>query len=55
MGLCTDKEKINVYTTLVGKPRCGWEDNIKTDLKGIGREAVDRFHGQNRPQLWALV
>jgi len=26
---------------LHGRPRCRWEDNIKTYLKGIGWEGVD--------------
>jgi hypothetical protein len=47
-------EKINAYATLIGKPWCGWEDNIKRDLKEIGWDAVDRFHDQDKNQLWAF-
>jgi hypothetical protein len=55
----------NVYKVLVGKPegmrpharpRSGWEDNIKMDLREIGLESVDWIHlAQDRDQWWALV
>jgi hypothetical protein len=41
------EEKVNAYTTFVCKLRCGWEDNIKTDLKEIGWEGLNRFHAQD--------
>jgi hypothetical protein len=51
-------EMRNAYKILVGnpegkrplrRPRRGWEDNIKMDLKGIGLEGVDWNHlVQNR-------
>jgi hypothetical protein len=47
-------EKINASATLIGKPCCGWEGNIKRDLKEIGWDAVDRFHDQDKYQLWAF-
>jgi hypothetical protein len=28
----------------LGKYICGWEDTIKTDLKGTGRKGVERIH-----------
>jgi hypothetical protein len=30
-------EMRNSYENLVGKSRCRWEDNIRTDLREIGR------------------
>jgi hypothetical protein len=33
----------------LGRPNCRWEDNIKTDLKEIEWEGVDRMYlAQNR-------
>jgi hypothetical protein len=29
---------------LLGRPKLGWEDSIKRDLKGIGCEGVDWIH-----------
>jgi hypothetical protein len=50
----------NAYKTLVGKhegqrpfgrPRCRWEDNIRTYLKGIEWKGVDWMHlAQDRDQ-----
>jgi hypothetical protein len=40
----------------LGRLRRRWEDNIKMDLKKVGREVVDcmnRF--QDRDRIWALV
>jgi hypothetical protein len=55
----------NAYKILVGKPegrrplgrpRRGWEDNIKMDLREIGLEGVDWIHlAQVRYQWWDLV
>jgi hypothetical protein len=55
----------NSYKNLVGKPegkrplgrpRCRWEDNIKTELKEIGWEGVDWILlAQDRDQWRALV
>jgi hypothetical protein len=28
----------------LGRPRCGWEDNIRKDLKEIGWEGVEWMH-----------
>jgi len=28
----------------LGRPRCGWEDNIKVDLLEVGWEDVDWIH-----------
>jgi hypothetical protein len=58
-------KKRNVYTILVGKPegerplgrrRRRWEDNIKMDLREIGRDGVDWIDmAQDRDQWRALV
>jgi hypothetical protein len=55
-------EKKNEYNSLVGKPerkpplirpRCKWEDNLRTDLRETG---VDCIHlAQYRDQLPAVV
>jgi hypothetical protein len=38
------------------RPRCRWEDNIKTDVTEIGWEGVDWMHlAQDRDQLRVLV
>jgi hypothetical protein len=40
----------------LGRPRRGWEDNIKIDFREIGLENVDWIHlTQDRGQWWALV
>jgi hypothetical protein len=40
----------------LGRPRRGWEDNIKTDLREIGFEDVDWIHlAQDRDTWRALV
>jgi hypothetical protein len=37
-------------------PRCGWEDNIKMDLKETGWEGVDCIDlAQDRDKCWDLV
>ena len=37
-----------------GRPRLKWKDNIKRDLKEIGRESVDLFNfAQDREKWWA--
>jgi hypothetical protein len=58
-------EKRNAYRILVGKPegkrplgrpRCRWMDNIKTDLRGIGWGGMDWIDlAQEREWWWALV
>jgi len=54
-------EMRNVYIILVrkpegkrplGRPRHRWECNIKSDLREVGSEGVDR---KDRDQWWALV
>jgi hypothetical protein len=55
----------NVYRVLVGKPegkrplerpRRRWEDGIKMDLRGIGREGVEWIHlAQVRDRWWSVV
>jgi hypothetical protein len=43
-------------STLLGRPRCRWEDNIRMDIKEIGLEGVDWMHlPQDREQWWVLV
>jgi hypothetical protein len=38
---------------LLGKRRCRWEDNIKTDLKEIGCKGLDWIHlTQVRTQVY---
>jgi hypothetical protein len=40
----------------LGRPRCGWEDNIKMDLREIGFGDVDWIHlAQDRDRWCALV
>jgi hypothetical protein len=61
----THGEKRNVYTILVGKlegkrplerPRRRWEDNIRINLRGIGRGGMYWIHlAQDRDQWKALV
>jgi hypothetical protein len=58
-------EKRNAYRILVGKPegkrplgrpRCRWVDNIKMDLREIGRDGMDWIDMvQDRDQWRALV
>jgi hypothetical protein len=41
---------------LFGRPRCRWENNIRTDLEETGWEDVDWIHmAQDRDQWRALV
>jgi hypothetical protein len=41
---------------LLGRPIRPWEDNIRMDLKEIGREGVDWIHlSQDRDQWRAVV
>jgi hypothetical protein len=65
-GSCsTNGEKRNVYRILVGKPegkrplgrpRRGWEDNIRMDLREIGSGSMDWIDlAQDRSQWSALV
>jgi hypothetical protein len=61
----THGEKKNAYRILVGKPerrrplgrpRRGWEDNIRMDLRVIGWSVMDWIHlAQDRDQWRALV
>jgi hypothetical protein len=40
----------------LGRPRRKWEENIRMDLREIGREGVDWIHlAQDRDQWWAVV
>jgi hypothetical protein len=40
----------------LGRPRRGWEDIIKTDLKEIGRDGVDWTDlAQDRDKWWRAV
>jgi hypothetical protein len=40
----------------LGRPRCGWEDNIKLDLRAIGFGDVDWIHlAQDRDRRRAFV
>jgi hypothetical protein len=49
-------KKRNVYGILVGRPRRGWVDNIKMDLREIGWGGMDWIDlAQNRDQWRALV
>jgi len=41
---------------LLGRPRHGWEDNIKIDLGEIGIDEANWIQlAQNRVQWWAFV
>jgi hypothetical protein len=57
-------EMRNAYRILVwkpewkrqlGRPRCGWEDNIKMDLGAIGLEDVDWVHLAQDIDWWQAV
>jgi hypothetical protein len=40
----------------LGRPRCRWKNNIRTDLRVIGQEVLDCIHQvQDRDQWQALV
>ena len=40
----------------LGRPRRGWEDNIKMDLEEVGRGGGDWMElAQDRDRWWALV
>jgi len=40
----------------LGRPRCGWEDNIKMDLKEVGWKDMNMIDpSQDRGWWWALV
>jgi hypothetical protein len=39
----------------IGRPRRRWEDNIKMDLKIIGREVVDWIHLAQVRNQWQLL
>jgi hypothetical protein len=40
----------------LGRPRCGWEDNIKMDLRETGIDGVNWIWlAQDRVQWWAFV
>jgi hypothetical protein len=40
----------------LGRPRCRWENNIRTDLRELGWEVVDWMHlYQDRHQWRAVV
>jgi hypothetical protein len=42
--------------TLLGRPRCRWEDNIKIYLRELGWGGIDWIYlPQNRDQCRALV
>jgi hypothetical protein len=61
----TDEEGRDVYRVLVvkpegkralGRPKCRWEDNIKTNLQEVGCGGVDRIElAQDRNRWRALV
>jgi hypothetical protein len=41
---------------LLGRSRCRWKDNIKTDLREVGLESADWNRlAQDRDQWWAFV
>jgi hypothetical protein len=41
---------------LLGRPRCEWKDDIKMDLRDIGRSGMDWIHlAQDRDQWRDLV
>jgi hypothetical protein len=65
MGGACSAERRGVYRILVGKPevkrpfgrpRCRWEDNIKTDLKEVGCAGVDWIDvSEDRDTWWTFV
>jgi hypothetical protein len=57
-------KKRNACTILVGKtegkkplgrPRCGWEDNIKTNLREIGWGDMDWIHLAHDRHQWRAI
>jgi hypothetical protein len=56
MWNCRVRREMHRLQVLVGKsagrPRCKWEDNIKTDLKGISRGSVDWIHLPQKSAKW---
>jgi hypothetical protein len=49
-------EERGVHRLLVGKPRRGWEDNIKMDLQEVGRGCGDWMELAQYKDRWrALV
>jgi hypothetical protein len=57
-------EMRNAYKHLVGKRegkrplgrrRCGWEDNIRMDLREIGRENVAWMHLAQDMDKWQVI
>jgi hypothetical protein len=61
-GACGARREIkHLYTIMVGKleikrpigkPKCKWKDNIKTDLKGIWNKGVDSIRVALRKNWW---
>jgi hypothetical protein len=39
----------------LGRRRCRWKDNIKTDLEGIGHDRLDWIHLSQGRDLWRAV
>ena len=40
----------------LGRPRCRWEDNIKTDLQEVGCEGMNWIDvAQDRDRWWAVM
>ena len=39
----------------LGRPRCRWEDNIKTDIQEVGGGGDWMELAQDRDRWWALV
>ena len=57
-------DRRGAYTILVGKPegkrplgrrRCRWEDNIKTELKEISSEGVELIYLAHNKDRWRAV
>jgi len=38
----------------IGRPLCGWKDNIKMDLKSVRKACIVDL-AQNRHKWWALL
>jgi hypothetical protein len=54
--VCFTRWEVPTKKKTLARPRCGWEDNIKIDLKVIGWSGMNWIHvAHNRDLWWGLV